>query len=938
MKNTLLTQIIDQSFEDKNPFLDLGNCGLTELPEVLTEMWWVEELRITIEDTLDESIYNEIDFKDEKNGQILRGMVQVKSLDLSNNEIDNISFLQDLKQLTKLDLRHTQINDISFLKGLKQLTKLNLRWNQIDDISFLKDLKQLAELDLGYNQINDISFLKGLKQLTALDLEGNGITEVSILEDLEQLKILNLSGNQIDDISFLENLKQLDYLHLSDNPNEHFAFFIGELRQLKSLSLDSNYIFDISFIKDLNQLTFLSLNGNQISDISFLENLNSLNYLNLSYNSIRDISFLKNLKELTSLELHSNYVQDISFLENIKTLNSLSLWDNPIAYVPKEICEIAYCINELKSYWQDIKSSQKTTNTQLKIMFLGNGCTGKTTLLHWFIDDAFKDIGLESRTHGIFIKPLKLCKGEVLGNFWDFGGQEVYHATHRLFLGRRTLYILVWASETPETENELRHPPQYWLDMIADIADKNERSRVLIVQNLFDNQIEQNVLTDEELKNYAARGLDITRMSVDAKEGDNIDAFKTSVESNAKKLLDKYKEELPETWVNIRTKVAEHRENKEKTLTFADFEQICVDCKLTGDPSVILGYLHRAGEVFYYEKQFNNQIILDQEWALKAVYAVLKNTNKEQFNRPFKLNLLIDIWQKENNSLSVEDAKIFMNFMLSNQIMFSTEAHSFGEKNTEFVIPQLLTDSLPIGAKSNKNRPDALIHRIDYAFLHRDIIERFIINTAQFSKDKEYWKNGVFIEFNNAFAIVEVLKENDKNKINIECFGTNKADLLQKIREEFNKIRPLDKAKEYRFVNDNWQVFNAKLDHKDVEKSGFEMVISPQFNAKIEELVEKIMKKKAKKGENTEGVEKSKLKELIANGKTKDVLNTLISYFPNGSEEQNEVILLTSRFENNNKLMNKATISQEYYSNELNRINEAVLTMISALSPPSVFY
>ena len=106
-----------------------------------------------------------------------------------------------------------------------------------------------------------------------------------------------------------------------------------------------------------------------------------------------------------------------------------------------------------------------------------------------------------------------------------------------------------------------------------------------------------------------------------------------------------------------------------------------------------------------------------------------------------------------------------------------------------------------LGAKFNRNRPDALMHCIDYAFLHRDIIERFIVNTAQFSKDKEYWKNGIFIEFNNAFAIVEVIKKDDKNKINIECFGANKSDLLQKIREEFNKIRTLDKAKEYRLVN-----------------------------------------------------------------------------------------------------------------------------------------
>ena len=26
---------------------------------------------------------------------------------------------------------------------------------------------------------------------------------------------------------------------------------------------------------------------------------------------------------------------------------------------------------------------------------------------------------------------------------WDFGGQEIYHATHQFFLTRRSLYVLV---------------------------------------------------------------------------------------------------------------------------------------------------------------------------------------------------------------------------------------------------------------------------------------------------------------------------------------------------------------------------------------------------------------------------------------------------------------------------------------------------------------
>ena len=35
-------------------------------------------------------------------------------------------------------------------------------------------------------------------------------------------------------------------------------------------------------------------------------------------------------------------------------------------------------------------------------------------------------------------------------HLWDFGGQDLYHGTHALFMRTRSLFVLVW---TPQTEN-----------------------------------------------------------------------------------------------------------------------------------------------------------------------------------------------------------------------------------------------------------------------------------------------------------------------------------------------------------------------------------------------------------------------------------------------------------------------------------------------------
>jgi hypothetical protein len=164
---------------------------------------------------------------------------------------------------------------------------------------------------------------------------------------------------------------------------------------------------------------------------------------------------------------------------------------------------------------------------------------------------------------------------------------------------------------------------------------------------------------------------------------------------------------------------------------------------------------------------------------------------------------------------------------------------------------------------------------------------------------------------------VEVLKEDDKNKINIECFGANKANLLLKIREEFNKIRTLDKATEYRIVNGDWQVFNSKLEQKEVGKSGFDEQPLLQLNEKDEPSLMELLK--------------NDLNKLMENVKVKEVLNRLIEHHSNDLEEQRKARLHLMRIQSNEDEKNQALISQNDYRIESNRINDAVLTMISAL-------
>jgi len=101
------------------------------------------------------------------------------------------------ENIVGLYLKSTQIADISFLKDLSYLTELDLSYNQISNISVLKGLKKIKQLYLRNNRISDVSALRNLTSLTRLDLSNNMISEIVLLKDLKGLKELNLMKNRI---------------------------------------------------------------------------------------------------------------------------------------------------------------------------------------------------------------------------------------------------------------------------------------------------------------------------------------------------------------------------------------------------------------------------------------------------------------------------------------------------------------------------------------------------------------------------------------------------------------------------------------------------------------------------------------------------------------------------------------------------------------------
>lgn len=188
----------------------------------------------------------------------LESLIELQSLDLSNNQISEIKGLEKLVNLRTLKLECNQISEIKGLKDLTNLTFLRLRKNQISEIKGIEALINLTYLDLSFNKIKEIKNLDTLIKLTILELKNNNLQEIKGLNTLEKLEELDLSSNQITEIKGFENLINL-----------------------KALWLGKNFITEVKGLEDLTNLSSLTLNGNPITKVKDFKIFKKINNLYL---------------------------------------------------------------------------------------------------------------------------------------------------------------------------------------------------------------------------------------------------------------------------------------------------------------------------------------------------------------------------------------------------------------------------------------------------------------------------------------------------------------------------------------------------------------------------------------------------------------------------------------------------------------------------------
>jgi len=702
----------------------------------------------------------------------------------------------DLSELIDLDKLPSELSELT------HVTELNCRDTSIADLSPVASLSALRTLFCWSTQIADLSPLTSLSALRSLNCWNTRIADLSPLGSLSALRYLNCSHTQVIDLSPLASLSALQSFTCWRTRVVDLSP-LGSLSALQSLHFSHTQVSDLSPLASISSLRSLFCSHTRVESLSPLTSHLALQSLNCSYTKVTDIAALSDLRHLERLYIRGLQLSHIPELLLVsKALGKLDFRGGRLDGVPAELLGDINCIEALRSHFRDLAEGEEDL-PDVKVIVLGNGRIGKTQLCGQLKGEPYEK-GAES-THGILVSSAKLGMDRL--HLWDFGGQELYHGTHALFMRTRAVFVVLW---TPDSENQQEHEWQgmtfrnhrleYWLELVAALGGEN--SPLLAVQGRCDTSEDELVMPPVEAEllqrfrfrkvlhqsSAVPRGLESLKIAItDAiswmreKQG--------AVRIGAGRLRVKRRlESLRDTDAALPVTDRQHR-----LVSQAFYRAICEDEGGVSEPDQLLSYLHECGVVFHRRGLFGDQIILDQGWALEAIYTVF---NREKcwrqirsLNGRFTRALLEALaWQRH----SVEEQKLFLSMMQSCGICFVHRELEDGEK--EYIAPDLLppeeelSDTLAV-----RWGEDGADQSWTYEIPHEHPgLMTAVISTvgAAAGIDAIYWKGGFCGYEKNTGSRVRVrdVSQGKELRIELETKGGDARSLIKEIHSSLEEI------------------------------------------------------------------------------------------------------------------------------------------------------
>ncbi len=762
MTNEELLKVIEDAKASGVTELDLSGKGLTTLPNELFQ------LRNLVTLDLSGNLFATLP-------QEICQLRNLATLDLSGNLFAILpQEICQLRNLTRLALSSNQLAILPpEICQFRNLTTLNLSGNLFTTLpQEICQLRNLTRLALSSNQLAILPPEIGqLVSLTRLYIDHNQLTSLPPkIGQLTSLKKLNLDNNRLTALpQELFQLANLTNLNLENNQLRYLPPEICQLKNLSELHLSCNQLRALPpELFQLTKLATLDFRNNQLislpPEICLLTKLTFFDLRNNQLISLPpEICQLKNLSELyLSDNQLASLPQEICILIQLKCFVILN---NPLISPPPEIAMQG--IEAMHQYFTSLQEADQPLN-EVKLLLVGDGAVGKTSLVKQLLGQPFDQH--EDTTHGINIQGWEQEVGgrKIRINIWDFGGQEIMHATHQFFLSKRSLYVLVLDGRKDERA-------EYWLRHIESFGGN---SPVLVVLN----------------KQDANPGFDINRpflrekypgthafFRISCKTGIGIAQFKEALlhELSSMSMLGI---RWPASWFAVKGRLMQM---DRPYISCDEYESLCAEAGITaqGSREVLVDFLNDLGVAIHFKDFLLSAMhVLDPIWVTNAIYRIINAEELTDSQGILYLDSLPNILRQgkyEKYSYPEQTHTYIMGLMKKFELCYP-----FGKDAV--LIPQLLPVPEP---KFSFDYSGALGFVLHYPnFLPPSVLPRFMVKAHKDINDDLGWRTGAVLRDEESGTAAVVKTDHEARRINIWVNGEHRREYLHYLRYLFAYI------------------------------------------------------------------------------------------------------------------------------------------------------
>ncbi|MGO9122014.1 MAG: COR domain-containing protein [Desulfomonilaceae bacterium] len=680
------------------------------------------------------------------------------TLDLSGLDLTELpDSIGKCSQLQYLDLRRNHLTTLPESIGqLERLQTLDIHQNQVgtlpESMAQLNGLRWLVADRNLFPSLPDI--ISRLPQLQRLSIGSNGFAELpESIGQLMELRELNLSCNGLTTLpNSLKRLIQLEVLDLSSNELQTLPESIGSLTQLQALDLHSNQLRTLpESIGRMTQLRGLDVRENRLEILP--ESMRKRRHLEV-------LHLHKNEKLGLPPEVLGTYEGSVTTQVKSSYTTQYTTHDS--------ITSVADPVRILEYYFR-VRADRRPLN-EAKLILIGRGAAGKTCTVNRLINNKFDPD--QKKTEGIQINewPLELNTSEnVCLNIWDFGGQEIMHATHQFFLTQRSLYLVVLSGREGGEDADA----EYWLKLIESFGGDSPVIIVLnkIKQHPFD--VNRRCL---QQKYPAIRDFVETDCEDETGREQLFQAIKRETDR-----LEHLRDAFPGAWFKIKDRLAGMKENY---LRFEEYRKICADLGETDSASqeLLVSYLNSLGIVLNYkdDPRLMDMHVLNPHWVTKGIYAILNSAKLQKEKGEIHLADIPGILKGKDYPATMH--RFLMDLMKKFDLCFS-----FPGDDAHYLIPELLDKQEPEDAAQFK--PDECLNfQYHYPVLPEGLLPRFIVRTHRNSEGLPRWRTGVILEFEGNRGLVKADLQDKKVLISVSGPKGSRRRLLAIIRSVFDEI------------------------------------------------------------------------------------------------------------------------------------------------------